>query len=97
MPPFTLLEEAPQKDTRVKRDHLITNSRILEKKLADFGVEARVVEVMPGPVITMYELEPAARCQDQPHHQSGRRSGPGADGAQHPHSRADSRQIRHRH
>ena len=60
LPPFTLLEEAPQKDMRVKRDYLITNSRILEKKLADFGVEARVVEVMPGPVITMYELEPAA-------------------------------------
>ncbi len=60
LPPFTLLEVAPQKDTRVKRDHLVTNSRILEKKLADFGVEARVVEVMPGPVITMYELEPAS-------------------------------------
>jgi S-DNA-T family DNA segregation ATPase FtsK/SpoIIIE len=60
LPPFTLLEEAPQKDTRVKRDLLLTNSRILEKKLADFGVEAKVVEVMPGPVITMYELEPAA-------------------------------------
>lgn len=59
LPPFTLLDEPPQKDGRVKRDHLITNSRILEKKLADFGVEARVVEVMPGPVITMYELEPA--------------------------------------
>ncbi|MGV8057428.1 MAG: DNA translocase FtsK [Smithellaceae bacterium] len=59
LPLFTLLEEAPHKDTRVKRDHLITNSRILEKKLADFGVEGRVVEVMPGPVITMYELEPA--------------------------------------
>lgn len=58
-PPFTLLTEAPQKDSRVKRDHLVTNSRILEKKLADFGVKARVVEVMPGPVITMYELEPA--------------------------------------
>lgn len=60
LPPFSLLEEAPQKDARVKRDHLITNSRILEKKLADFGVEARVVEVLPGPVITMYELEPAS-------------------------------------
>ncbi|KAF0156352.1 MAG: DNA segregation ATPase FtsK/SpoIIIE S-DNA-T family [Syntrophaceae bacterium] len=60
LPPFTLLAEAPQKDTRVKRDHLVTNSRILEKKLADFGVEGRVVEVMPGPVITMYELEPAS-------------------------------------
>jgi S-DNA-T family DNA segregation ATPase FtsK/SpoIIIE len=60
LPPFTLLEEAPQKDNRVKRDLLLTNSRILEKKLADFGVEAKVVEVMPGPVITMYELEPAS-------------------------------------
>ena len=60
LPPFTLLEVSPQKDTRVKRDYLITNSRILEKKLSDFGVEGRVVEVMPGPVITMYELEPAA-------------------------------------
>ncbi|MFA5324368.1 MAG: DNA translocase FtsK 4TM domain-containing protein [Smithella sp.] len=59
LPPFTLLEEAPQKDARVKRDSLVTNSRILEKKLFDFGVEGRVVEVMPGPVITMYELEPA--------------------------------------
>jgi len=59
LPPFTLLEEAQHKDTRVKRDYLITNSRILEKKLSDFGVEGRVVEVMPGPVITMYELEPA--------------------------------------
>jgi len=59
LPPFTLLEEAPQKDARVKRDALVTNSRILEKKLSDFGVEGRVVEVTPGPVITMYELEPA--------------------------------------
>jgi DNA segregation ATPase FtsK/SpoIIIE, S-DNA-T family len=59
LPPFTLLEESQHKDVRVKRDHLITNSRILEKKLSDFGVEGRVVEVMPGPVITMYELEPA--------------------------------------
>ncbi|MDD3249193.1 MAG: DNA translocase FtsK 4TM domain-containing protein [Smithellaceae bacterium] len=59
LPPFSLLSEPPQKDARVKRDHLITNSRILEKKLADFGVEGRVVEVLPGPVITMYELEPA--------------------------------------
>ena len=35
------------------------NSRILEKKLADFGVAGRVVTVHPGPVITMYEFEPA--------------------------------------
>jgi S-DNA-T family DNA segregation ATPase FtsK/SpoIIIE len=59
LPPFTLLDESQRKDVRVKRDSLVTNSRILEKKLSDFGVEGRVVEVMPGPVITMYELEPA--------------------------------------
>lgn len=59
LPPLTLLEEVQHKDVRIKRDALVTNSRILEKKLSDFGVDGRVVEVMPGPVITMYELEPA--------------------------------------
>jgi S-DNA-T family DNA segregation ATPase FtsK/SpoIIIE len=35
-------------------------SRLLEKKLLDFNIEVRVVEVMPGPVITRFEVEPAA-------------------------------------
>ncbi|MCX5835998.1 MAG: DNA translocase FtsK 4TM domain-containing protein, partial [Deltaproteobacteria bacterium] len=59
LPPLTLLDQIERKDTRIKRESLIMNSRILEKKLADFGVEAKVLEVRPGPVITMYELEPA--------------------------------------
>ncbi|MEI8172376.1 MAG: DNA translocase FtsK 4TM domain-containing protein [Deltaproteobacteria bacterium] len=59
LPPLTLLDQVERKNTRIKRDSLIMNSRILEKKLADFGVEGKVVEVKPGPVITMYELEPA--------------------------------------
>lgn len=59
LPPLTLLDQVERKDTRIKRESLIMNSRILEKKLADFGVEAKVLEVKPGPVITMYELEPA--------------------------------------
>ena len=59
LPSLALLSDMPHKDTRVKKETLIANSRILEKKLADFGVEGRVVEVRPGPVITMYELEPA--------------------------------------
>ena len=59
LPPLPLLDPAEGKETRVKREGLIVNSRILEKKLSDFGVEAKVVEVRPGPVITMYELEPA--------------------------------------
>jgi S-DNA-T family DNA segregation ATPase FtsK/SpoIIIE len=49
----------PEGARRIDRDSLIMNSRILEKKLADFGVQGRVVTVHPGPVITMYEFEPA--------------------------------------
>ncbi|MEW6334194.1 MAG: DNA translocase FtsK 4TM domain-containing protein [Thermodesulfobacteriota bacterium] len=60
LPPLTLLERIEKRDLRIKREHLITNSRTLEKKLADFGVEGKVTEVKPGPVITLYELEPAA-------------------------------------
>jgi S-DNA-T family DNA segregation ATPase FtsK/SpoIIIE len=59
LPPLTLLDRVERKDTRIKRENLIANSRILEKKLSDFGVEGKVSEVKPGPVITMYELEPA--------------------------------------
>ncbi len=49
----------PENARRYDRESLIMNSRILEKKLADFGVLGRVVTVHPGPVITMYEFEPA--------------------------------------
>ena len=35
-------------------------SRLLEEKLADFGVSVEVVEVNPGPVITRFEIKPAA-------------------------------------
>jgi DNA segregation ATPase FtsK/SpoIIIE, S-DNA-T family len=59
LPPLTLLDRVERKDVRIKRETLIANSRLLEKKLSDFGVEGKVVEVKPGPVITMYELEPA--------------------------------------
>ena len=59
LPPLTLLDRVERKDTRIKRENLIANSRTLEKKLSDFGVEGKVVEVKPGPVITMYELKPA--------------------------------------
>ncbi len=41
------------------RESLLMNSRILEKKLLDFNIAGRVVAVHPGPVITMYEFEPA--------------------------------------
>ena len=59
LPPLTLLDDLPRRDTKVKKEGLIANARLLEQKLADFGVEGRVVEVKPGPLITTYELEPA--------------------------------------
>jgi len=54
-----IFQVPPEGARRFDRDSLIMNSRILEKKLADFGVQGRVVTVHPGPVITMYEFEPA--------------------------------------
>jgi len=60
LPTVDLLDKIEVRNTRMKRESLIMNSRILEKKLADFGVEGTVTEVKPGPVVTMYELEPAA-------------------------------------
>ncbi len=59
-PDASIFQRAPDVDRRYDRESLIMNSRILEKKLADFGVTGRVVTVHPGPVITMYEFEPGA-------------------------------------
>ena len=59
-PPLTLLE-APG-DTRnkaVDEEALAQNARLLESVLGDFGVKGRIVQVRPGPVVTLYELEPA--------------------------------------
>ena len=59
LPPITLLDADLEKRQKIDRDSLIMNARILEKKLLDYGVEGKVVEVRPGPVITVYEFEPA--------------------------------------
>jgi S-DNA-T family DNA segregation ATPase FtsK/SpoIIIE len=58
--PDTSIFQEPQGARTFDRDSLIMNSRILEKKLSDFGVGGSVVTVHPGPVITMYEFEPAS-------------------------------------
>ena len=60
IPPVSLLNDPPVlRDVGKMREELMLNSTILEKKLSDFGVEGRVVQVLPGPVITLYEFEPA--------------------------------------
>ena len=60
LPPVSLLNDPMEmRDVGKMREELMRNSTILEKKLSDFGVEGRVVQVLPGPVITLYEFEPA--------------------------------------
>ncbi len=60
LPPLDLLNEPPgDRDTEFQRESLEMNARRVEKKLADFGVDGEVVEILPGPVITMYEFKPA--------------------------------------
>ena len=59
MPPLALLDEAPPAQETVAVETLEFTSRLIEKKLSDFGVEAKVVAAYPGPVVTRYEIEPA--------------------------------------
>ena len=62
LPPLSLLREPPAESTgpTFSDDQLEENARLLESVLGDFGVRGRIVAVRPGPVVTLYELEPAA-------------------------------------
>jgi S-DNA-T family DNA segregation ATPase FtsK/SpoIIIE len=59
LPQVDLLDAAPGRIETVTSESLEMTSRLIEKKLRDFGVEVRVVAASPGPVITRYEIEPA--------------------------------------
>jgi S-DNA-T family DNA segregation ATPase FtsK/SpoIIIE len=59
LPQVDLLDAAPARVETVTPESLEMTSRLIEKKLKDFGVEVRVVAASPGPVITRYEIEPA--------------------------------------
>jgi S-DNA-T family DNA segregation ATPase FtsK/SpoIIIE len=58
-PPFSLLDVPPATEKTLDRDALTMNARLLEKKLKDYNIDGEVVEICPGPVITMYEYAPA--------------------------------------
>jgi S-DNA-T family DNA segregation ATPase FtsK/SpoIIIE len=60
LPPLSLLDMPPAEHAQVDEAALERSARVLEQKLADFGVEGRVVEVQPGPVVTMYKFEPGS-------------------------------------
>jgi S-DNA-T family DNA segregation ATPase FtsK/SpoIIIE len=59
LPPLHLLDEAKQQVAVVSAETLEFTSRLIERKLKDFGVEVKVVGAYPGPVITRYEIDPA--------------------------------------
>jgi DNA segregation ATPase FtsK/SpoIIIE, S-DNA-T family len=59
-PPLSLLAEPKRSATpQVSTDALEQNARLLEGVLDDFGVRGEIINVRPGPVVTLYELEPA--------------------------------------
>ena len=62
LPPLDLLEAVPHaesQDAGLTPDALEQNARLLEQVLEDFGIRGEIVKVRPGPVVTLYELEPA--------------------------------------
>ncbi|WP_332017798.1 DNA translocase FtsK [Alteromonas sp. ASW11-130] len=57
MPSFDLLERPDKHENPISQEELDIVSRLVEEKLADFNIEAKVVGVFPGPVITRFELD----------------------------------------
>jgi len=62
LPPLRLLTEhrPPRQSRDLTKDALEANARLLETVLGDFGIRGKIGRVRPGPVVTLYELEPAA-------------------------------------
>ena len=59
LPPLVLLDEPKHDVESISDETLEYTSRLIEKKLSDFGVQVKVLAAYPGPVITRYEIEPA--------------------------------------
>jgi len=58
-PSLQLLDLPQETGFEISREELIANSRALEQKLLDFGIQGHVTNIRPGPIITLYEFEPA--------------------------------------
>lgn len=59
LPPLHLLDPAAEQTELVSAETMEYTSRLIERKLADFGVQVQVLAAYPGPVVTRYEIEPA--------------------------------------
>jgi DNA segregation ATPase FtsK/SpoIIIE, S-DNA-T family len=58
LPPLTLLEDTHSSRPPIDEQAFLTTAQKLTAKLADFGIDGSVVEIRPGPVVTMYEFAP---------------------------------------
>ena len=59
LPSASLLDPLPQIVKKVSKEDMIAQSTLLSRKLLDFDIQGRVTQVYPGPVVTMFEFEPA--------------------------------------
>jgi DNA segregation ATPase FtsK/SpoIIIE, S-DNA-T family len=59
LPPLSLLDDPPAREPLYSAEALEALSRLVEMKLKDFDIDAEVVAVQPGPVVTRFELRPA--------------------------------------
>jgi len=60
LPPLELLTDAPEsRGTKISKDALARNAEMLMNVLEEFGINGEITEVHPGPVVTLYELQPA--------------------------------------
>jgi S-DNA-T family DNA segregation ATPase FtsK/SpoIIIE len=59
LPPLSLLDPVPEAKETISSETLEFTSRLIERKLDEFGVQASVIAAYPGPVVTRYEIEPA--------------------------------------
>lgn len=57
IPTIELLDEASNEKTKIRKDALNQMASLVEQKLGDFGIQATVVGVCPGPVVTRYEIQ----------------------------------------
>ncbi|MBL6621230.1 MAG: DNA translocase FtsK 4TM domain-containing protein [Rickettsiales bacterium] len=60
LPDVNLLNLPKKHKSQLSKDELNSNAKLLKETLADFGINGKVLNVKPGPVVTLYEFEPAA-------------------------------------
>ncbi len=98
LPPTSLLHPAPPRaSVGPSPESLQANARLLETVLSDYGVQGAIGDIRAGPVVTLYELEPAPGIRSRARDRAGRRRGPLAvgHGGAHRH-RAGPQRDRHR-